>query len=668
MKTLAFFTTILSLTLLRSVDSTDLNVSYSMTIKDVVQTYPGKVSDLMSVLDLGQMELPVNGTVTEERQLIVLSEAVIDYFEGRPFYTTGKERKVNLSDARAIADFKFKKYKGKYKSASPDSIGQINWMYKGPLGDKEWAYSINRHAFLKDLVSAYRTTGDTLYINRFNYIMQHWIVENEPISKKSDLLSWRVLECGLRMAEVWPYIFFANKDTSEYSRGTKLLMLMSIVEHYEKLSTSYCKDNNHTLMEMTGLASIGKHWEEFLFSKHCYELSHEVMLNQLDAQVLPDGAHNELTSDYHLVALTYFEKYAQFLSKDDATLFVEKLHKMYEYLIYTMSPHGFSLNNNDSDRSYNRVRLKKYAGKTKDDELRYITTGGQRGRQPKSTSVVFPYAGQAILRDHYQADGQWLYFDVGPYGNGHQHNDKLHVSITLGDKDFLVDAGRYSYKADKWRQYFKGSYSHNVMLVDGNGQHHNEKIASQPFTDYQLGEFVDIVRSRFAAGFKNTDDKVVHYRKILYKKGEFWVVQDSIVSSKPQQYDFLWHFHPDRQLKSDKLLMYTQEAGQNLAIFPMSLTGNTRRSSAKIMKGQVDENMQQKMNAWSTLALEDFGVQGWYSKDYYQKKPSPTAVYRVEGNNVVIQWLIFPYIESLTGRSLKDQSKSISALLDSVGF
>jgi hypothetical protein len=60
--------------------------------------------------------------------------------------------------------------------------------------------------------------------------------------------------------------------------------------------------------------------------------------------------------------------------------------------------------------------------------------------------------------------------EVGPFGYGHQHEDKLGVTLTAFGKPLLVEGGVYTYDASEWRRYVLSSRAHNVVLVDGQDQ------------------------------------------------------------------------------------------------------------------------------------------------------------------------------------------------------
>ena len=141
---------------------------------------------------------------------------------------------------------------------------------------------------------------------------------------------------------------------------------------------------------------------------------------------------------------------------------------MTNYLAYILRPDGHLPLNNDSDRLDDRSNVLWHARDYNRPDWIWIVTNGREGEEPKGLpSVVFPWAGQVVMRSGWDADAHWAFFDVGPLGMSHYHYDKLHLSVAAYGRDLLVDAGRYTYTGGKWMDYFMGSASHNVILVDG---------------------------------------------------------------------------------------------------------------------------------------------------------------------------------------------------------
>jgi hypothetical protein len=137
------------------------------------------------------------------------------------------------------------------------------------------------------------------------------------------------------------------------------------------------------------------------------------------------------------------------------------------------------------------------------------------------------------MRSGWNRDSDWSFFDTGPYGTGHQHRDKLHLSINAFGKDLLVDGGWYTHKdyfnfdPASWRGYFRSSYSHNVILVDGNGQMEGPLRSDFPLVkdeDYLHNPLYDYAFGSFDSGFEKVVGKALHSRSVMYVEGEYWVV------------------------------------------------------------------------------------------------------------------------------------------------
>ena len=91
----------------------------------------------------------------------------------------------------------------------------------------------------------------------------------------------------------------------------------------------------------------------------------------------------------------------------------------------------------------------------------WYATNGKQGHAPAETSHAFPYAGYYVMRSGWDSDARWLWFDGGPFGYGHQHEDKLEIMVTAYREAFLVDPGNYT-RAIKWRSY---SSIHRVIML-----------------------------------------------------------------------------------------------------------------------------------------------------------------------------------------------------------
>ena len=195
-------------------------------------------------------------------------------------------------------------------------------------------------------------------------------------------------------------------------------------------------------MEISALATIAANFPEFNNSEKWLNYCIETMIESMQDQTYPDGVQTELTSHYHNVSLRNFELFKDICDRADKSLpnyYNSTIESMYEFIAHAIRPDGNRILNNDGDRGSDRDMVIKGAEKFDRDDWKYIATNGVSGSRPQDgPSWFYPWAGQLISRSGYDTDAHWSFFDVGPWGSGHQHNDKMHLSISAYGRDLLV--------------------------------------------------------------------------------------------------------------------------------------------------------------------------------------------------------------------------------------
>ncbi|MBN1348217.1 alginate lyase family protein [candidate division KSB1 bacterium] len=506
--------------------------------------------------------------------------------------------------------------------------GRLDWNYQGPNNDREWCLAVNRHFHLKFLLDAYFRTGIRKYVSGIDAQLIDWILSNPYPAKKHVTDPWRGLEVFHRL-KFWAPIFYNLQHEPALSDEARLLLLSSIPEHAHYLLNFHAETGNWITMEMNGLAIAAVCWQEFKDSPKWLDYAITHIVQTIDDQVYPDGVQKELTSHYHRCALTNFEEFAALLEKAGRPLsvaFNQRLQAMWNYLAYSLRPDGSSPLNNDSDRDYNRDRIRAAAQRFNRPDWLWIASNGTDGSKPDTApSCVFPWAGQAIMRNGWNADAHWAFFDIGPWGTGHQHSDMLHLSIAAFGRDILVDGGRYTYVNNAWRQFFRNSAAHNVILVEGNSQQPGPRETLTPVADEDVifqPEF-DFARGKFTNGFLNIDSPVTHTRAVLYVRYRFWIVVDRIESETPKNIQAIWNYHPHCAVQIENQSVTSADTGAgNLRIIPVSpLNWNI-----KLVRGQTEPE-----------------ILGWWSERYNVKEPCTTAVYqsRIDSTQI-FAWVLLP--------------------------
>lgn len=89
--------------------------------------------------------------------------------------------------------------------------------------------------------------------------------------------------------------------------------------------------------------------------------------------------------------------------------------------------------------------------------------------------------GIAVLRGQHNGEDFQVLFKVGPHGTGHDHPDKLHISLTARGHCLAADLGTCGYAVKKLHGYYRSTFAHNTLLVNENSQ---QKV-SRAHLDFQ---------------------------------------------------------------------------------------------------------------------------------------------------------------------------------------
>ncbi len=501
----------------------------------------------------------------------------------------------------------------------------------------EWTWQFNRHTQWVALAKAFYDTGDERYAKEIASELRSWVnsrpvpvdkMHNEPTS------SWRTIEAGIRAGTTWPEIFPRVLAAKSFDDGALVLMAKSYVEHAEYLMKFYTHGNWLT-MEANGLYHAGALFPEFKDAKLWRDTAAARLDHELDFQVYPDGVQIELAPGYHGVALNNFIGPVQLIEMTGFQLpadYLPKVEKMYNYFLYSEQPDQRTPPLNDSGAINVSTGLKEGARlfPNRADFL-WAGTQGSEGTAPTKTSYEFPYAGQFFMRSGWEPDARWLCMDGGPFGYGHQHEDKLSVILTAYGKPLLVEGGVYTYDASQWRSYVLSSRAHNVVLVDGMEQDRRREpkssyVVTNPLPHaWESNDVFDHAASRYDEGWgSNSVHPIRQTRHVFFLKPDIFVIADELKALDGKTHECEALFHLDAaEAKADGLRVATKKTGPNLTILAFGADG------VRIVKGQ-----------------EKPVVQGWLpdsSLGYGGIRPIPTAIYHktVTGQATVL-YVLYP--------------------------
>ena len=603
------------------------------SVEDVCKAYPQEMSKMLNELNL---ELPTMKEVKqayENKDVTDACSKLLEYYKnGEIAKYLRKAKPENTTKTIAKADttlnnvFIIQNVRGVVPWGED---GHRDWYYKGPNEDREWAWLSNRHTQLSQVFDAYFETGNPKYAAYIDLFLRDFIIKSMPYpAVKGSGSIWRGLEVSFR-AKVWSEIFYGMINNEYIAPATQLLMLSSLLDHAH-YNRNFHAQANWLTMEISALATVATNFPEFKKSDEWLAYSIEAMVGSMRKQIYPDGVQTELTSHYHNVSLHNFDLFQKICERANKPLpdyYNRTLEDMYSYIAHAVRPDGNRILNNDGDRGSDRKLILAGAKTYNKPEWEYIATNGESGVKPKDgPSYLFPWAGQLISRSSFDSNAHWSFFDVGPWGSGHQHNDKLHISLSAYGRDLLVDAGRFAYTgevAEKFRPYAKGTQGHNAILIDNKGQGPGPLLANEPLSEtyFKITPQFDYAWSSMS-NFIDLED-VIHKRALFYVRGGFWVVVDNIETNVPRKIETLWHFHPDCKVKKEtEGIVTTNNIKGNLQVIPVQKTD----WQVDFVKGQ-----------------EEPEIQGWYSEEYNIYEPNTTAVYSTTINtDATFVWLLVP--------------------------
>ncbi|MCC7491891.1 MAG: alginate lyase family protein [Fimbriimonadaceae bacterium] len=422
---------------------------------------------------------------------------------------------------------------------------QIVWN-ADPFNYEQWAIALNRHYQWNQLASAWLATKDPKYAQEWQrqvvdwvakmpvHIGRNWIQGPYNAGVKSPLS----LDAGIRMGQTWFQSLEVLRQAPEVADATIVTMLRSLWQHgrYLLRPSNYKRGSNWGCMESNGLYHLGVLLPEFREAATWKQTALERITAELDLQVYPDGAQTELAPGYHGVSLTNFLGVLYLARANGEAVperYVAGLERMYDYYLRLRKPNGQLPPLNDSgNQDPTRNFRDAVALFPQREEFRWGLSRGAEGRPPDYTSVAFDYAGWVVMRSGWRPQDLWALFGAGPFGTGHQHEDKLAVLLHALERDLVTEAGVYAYDESAWRKYVLSTRGHSTVRVDGQDQNCRatpaEYLATQPDRHgFRSDARFDYARDSHTAGYGTPAVKsLVHRRRVLLVKPDYLLVVD----------------------------------------------------------------------------------------------------------------------------------------------
>ncbi|MBI5686869.1 MAG: alginate lyase family protein [Verrucomicrobia bacterium] len=508
----------------------------------------------------------------------------------------------------------------------------INWDHNP--GTAHWGHDLNRFGYLDALTQTYLATGDTRYSRKAVALILDWIA-------KCDLgrcFKGSPYMFGSYLNNAGHCVAWANCVAALLPRGqVRPIELLRILKSlHDQLAYLEIVTNGHAgnwpVLGCRAMLDCAAEFPMLRDAGRFTDYAARTLASQIMTQVKPDGVQDELTPHYHRVvvnSLLAVVRPLRSLGRELDPVTLATLRKMVHYVQQTTVPDGSkqaAFNDSDPGSPGNIAR-----------ELAALGLQDLLSPVEKLGPEFFPYAGVAFLRQRQDRGDLYLAFDAGPYGRGHQHEDKLGFWLFAYGRNFVVDPGRhlYDHSARSYYDYLKSTTAHSTIKIDGENQHSRGRRETWiPDKPLDLGWRVtkDEIRARgvydLGYGPKNTIS-VIHRREIVFVRERCWVVFDSVEGDGEHLIESRFQFAPGKLL----------------------LDGGAARTDFK------DANL--SLHTVATVAFGDTHVEqgrenprgGWYSDSYGKIEPAPALSMSVQTR---LPWrsatLLFPWRGTLPPR------------------
>ncbi len=202
------------------------------------------------------------------------------------------------------------------------------------------------------LGQAYRLTEDERYAKEIAYELADFMVAN-PIGIGINwtctmdvalrALNWSLGLALIRSCETLPPDFWQSAYSALFAHGVFI---------YNNLENNYEVTSNHFLSNVVGLYYLAKVFHDLPQGQIWEKFCRESLEQEIQVQVLEDGADYESSIPYHRLVTELFlgaARLAQFYNEPLSEAYLKRLHQMVDFLLGVLRPDGLMPQVGDAD-------------------------------------------------------------------------------------------------------------------------------------------------------------------------------------------------------------------------------------------------------------------------------------------------------------------------------
>jgi hypothetical protein len=479
---------------------------------------------------------------------------------------------------------------------------------ENPLNSNTWDMWRHALAWTEPLVNVWITDQDPSSLALLRRIFADWI-EHNSLPPGGSAYAWGDHTVAVRL-RVLCWFWELSRTCDTYDPAFARLLLSAVFQHATCICDPkmYPERSNHGL-EMTGsLLAAAITFPEFKRAADWEQLARERFSRYIAQNYSPEGFHLEQSPAYHCSVLGRINDMLLFIrgnGRDVAPEDLVRLRRAAAVWPYLRKPDGRlpTIGDTPAVKRASVVIRPELLGGEAAIKAALPPTAAQR---PDGAHFLFSFAaGYAIFTasppETPRPDADtYVLFKCNAFPGTHAHRDTLSFIVYGLRRDWLMDAGQFSYEEDTpERQYMRSARAHNVVLVDGKD------------FDFHPVQLIDWGRTAEydQVSVRQELPSARHTRTLAFHPLRLITLRDELAASDGQQHRYaqLFHAAPDVRVEpvDDRVLLLRAPDGAACRIAQDGAKGRWR-----VVIGQREPVMQ-----------------GWYSPAFGELLPAAAIYY-----------------------------------------
>lgn len=488
------------------------------------------------------------------------------------------------------------------------------------VNHQEWSAQLNRFFCLIPLTYAYRETKDEKYANAARSYIEDWLHFRAGRELESMHDGDNTLTISIRLGNThspgWSGVLPIFLDSPAFDDQLIDRILASIERQTNFLSTHLSSKGNWRISQLDALVITALRFPFLESAADFLRIGSRGMRAAAVRQFWPDGTHEELSPNYHFsmtkVMCDYYLLAQHFPEIGEMPITKDKLIDACKFYLHS---HPTGIND-----SYGMLELtEKWPGL--DQCVRYLSrleNLPSKDLTPRPDQI-YPNGGYVFTGNNDES----ICFDSSAWTGVHSHLSRLALTYRSHGRVLIMDPGIFNYEpSDPFMAYGRSTKAHNTLNVNG----FNQGETAATLVDADLRNDFALIHAKYEGGywqgdyhwnFENGHGKGAfgsHERILFWRKGEYFLVLDSLRTDPGEIINNCWQLAPMRNWDrdEDRQLWWSKHADVNLHIQMLKVPA---KMTMQCHEGETKPE-----------------IRGWIGEQGFKRQKAPLLEFSYPGN------------------------------------